>query len=228
MTAVSKCPKCQCIVLQLSVFLLLPHCPAQWCLPRTHHRRCISLTRTTPAFCLAIPLCLIVQQNMFLTITTTICQCSSPFSLWPPPPYQVASTDAMLRLSRKPVSHLNRYSSKGHFCIKFVKALILFQLLCGTSLDIAKLVPPTWSSPWARIEPSVLGGHHLGVMIKSAIIIILLQRFVFIITGKIFTEAGRGAATWANSDFHYLCSGVMTKNLFHIIETVSNNQNCFK
>ena len=174
MTAVSKCPKCQCIVLQLSVFLLLPHCPAQWCLPRTHHRRCISLTRTTPAFCLAIPFYLIIQQNMFLTTTTTICQCSSPFSLWPPPPYQVASTDAMLRLSRKLVSHLNKYSPKRHFCINFFKALILFQLLCGTSLDIAKLVPPTWSSPWARIEPSVLGGHHLGVIIKSAIIIIII------------------------------------------------------
>ena len=91
----------------------------------------------------------------------------SPFSLWPPPPYQVASTDVMLRLSRKLVSHLNKYSPKRLFCINFIKALI--QLLRGTSLDIAKLVPPTWSSPWARIEPSVLGGHHLGVIIKSAI-----------------------------------------------------------
>ena len=155
MTAVSKCPKCQCIVLQLSVFLLLPHCPAQWCLPRTHHKRCISPTRTTPAFCLAIPLCLIVQQNMFLTITTTICQCSSPFSLWPPLPYQVASTDAMLRLSRKPVSHLNKYSSKGHFCIKFVKALILWSSYCAA---------PLCTSPSLFLQPGVLPEPGLNLV----------------------------------------------------------------
>ena len=163
-----------------------------------------------------------VQQNMFLTTTTTICQCSSPFSLWPPPPYQVASTDAMLRLSRKPVSHLNRYSSKGHFCIRFVKALILFQLLCGTSLDIAKLVPPTWSSPWARIEPSVLGGHHLGVIIKSAIItiIIIINKSLFVLLPERSSQRRAGGRQPGQTVMYYLCTGVMTRNLFQIIETV--------
>ena len=152
----------------------------------------------------------------------------SPFSLWPPPPYQVASTDVMLRLSRKLVSHLNKYSPKRHFCINFIKALI--QLLRGTSLDIAKLVPPTWSSPWARIEPSVLGGHHLGVIIKSAIIIII-KRFAGVCLYNYRKDLHRGGQRVGNLGrqcFHYFCSGVMTKNLFQIIKTVSNNRNCFK
>ena len=159
MTAVSKCPKCQCIVLQLSVFLLLPHCPAQWCLLRTHHKRCMFLTRTTPAFCLAIPFYLIVHWTMSSKI------CSSP-----PPPQSV---NALHLFHCDLLPHIKLHprtrccvclESLSHTWIDILpKATFVYNLLKPWSYS-SYCAAPLWTSPSLFLQPAVLPEPGLNLV----------------------------------------------------------------